>query len=44
MENEVENGKKLVTILAEKGNKKIALEGWEAGDATFLLRWEAPSN
>ena len=39
-ENEVENGKKLVTILAEKGNKKIALEGWEAGDATFLLRWE----
>ncbi len=39
-ENEVENGKRLVTILAEKGNKKIALEGWEAGDATFLLRWE----
>ena len=39
-ENEVENGQKLVTILAEKGNKKIALEGWEAGDATFLLRWE----
>ena len=39
-ENEVENGKKLVTILAEKGNKKIALEGWEAGDATFLLRWQ----
>ena len=39
-ENEVENGQKLVTILAEKGNKKIALEGWEAGDATFLLRWQ----
>ncbi len=39
-ENEVENGEKLVTILAEKGNKKIALEGWEAGDATFLLRWK----
>ena len=39
-ENEVENGEKLVTILAEKGNKKIALEGWEAGDATFLLRWQ----
>lgn len=39
-EDEVENGKRLVTILAEKGNKKIALEGWEAGDATFLLRWE----
>lgn len=39
-ENEIENGEKLVTILAEKGNKKIALEGWEAGDATFLLRWQ----
>lgn len=39
-ENEVENGFKLATILAEKGCKKIALEGWEAGDATFLLRWE----
>ncbi len=39
-ENEVENGYKLVTILGEKGCKKIALEGWEAGDATFLLRWE----
>ncbi len=39
-ENEVENGKQLVTILANKGNRKIALEGWEAGDATFLLRWE----
>ncbi|MBQ3799716.1 MAG: sugar ABC transporter substrate-binding protein [Treponema sp.] len=39
-EDEVENGKKLVTILANKGCRKIALEGWEAGDATFLLRWE----
>ena len=39
-ENEVENGEKLVTILGDKGCKKIALEGWEAGDATFLLRWQ----
>ncbi len=39
-ENEIENGKQLVTILANKGNRKIALEGWEAGDATFLLRYE----
>ena len=39
-ENEIDNGKNLVKILGEKGNRKIALEGWEAGDATFLLRWE----
>lgn len=39
-ENEPENGQKLVTILCEKGCRKIALEGWEAGDSTFLLRWE----
>ncbi len=39
-EDEVENGIQLVTILANKGNRKIALEGWEAGDATFLLRWQ----
>lgn len=39
-ENEVDNGKNLVRILAEKGSRKIALEGWEAGDATFLLRWK----
>jgi len=39
-ENEVDNGKNLVRILCEKGCRKIALEGWEAGDATFLLRWE----
>lgn len=38
-ENEVDNGRNLVRILAEKGNRKIALEGWEAGDATFLGRW-----
>ncbi len=39
-EDEVANGTQLVTILANKGARKIALEGWEAGDATFLLRWE----
>jgi hypothetical protein len=39
-EDEVANGINLVTILCEKGCRKIALEGWEAGDATFLLRWE----
>ena len=38
-EDEVTNGTKLVTILCEKGCRNIALEGWEAGDATFLLRW-----
>lgn len=39
-ESEVDNGKQLVMILAEKGARKIALMGWEAGDATFLGRWE----
>ena len=39
-EDEVANGTQLVTILCSKGCRKIALEGWEAGDATFLLRWE----
>ena len=39
-ESEFDNGKKLVTILGEKGCKKIGLEGWEPGDATFLGRWE----
>jgi ribose transport system substrate-binding protein len=39
-ENEVDNGINLVKILCNKGCRKIALEGWEAGDATFLLRWE----
>jgi len=38
-ENEIDNGINLVTILCNKGCRKIALEGWEAGDATFLLRW-----
>ena len=27
-------------ILTEKGCRKIALEGWNSGDATFLLRWK----
>ena len=39
-EDEIANGVNLVTILCEKGCRKIALEGWQAGDATFLLRWD----
>ncbi|MCL2010261.1 MAG: sugar ABC transporter substrate-binding protein [Synergistaceae bacterium] len=39
-EDEVANGANLARILCEKGNRKIALQGWEAGDATFLGRWE----
>lgn len=39
-ENEIDNGMNLVKILCEKGCRKIALEAWEAGDATFLLRWK----
>jgi len=39
-ESEFDNGKQLVTILGEKGCRKIGLEGWEPGDATFLGRWE----
>ncbi|MGI6578917.1 MAG: sugar ABC transporter substrate-binding protein [Saccharofermentanales bacterium] len=39
-EDEVSNGATLVNILAEKGARKIGLLGWEAGDATFLGRWE----
>ena len=35
-ESEFDNGKQLVTILANKG----CLEGWEPGDATFQGRWE----
>lgn len=39
-ESEFDNGKTLVLILAEqKGCRKIGLEGWEPGDATFLGRW-----
>ena len=43
-EDEVANGENLVRILCEKGCRKIALEGWEAGDATFLARWEGYKN
>jgi len=39
-ESEFDNGKTLVTILGEKGCRKIGLEGWENGDATFLGRYE----
>ena len=39
-ESEVDNGKTLVTILGQQGHRKIGLEGWEPGDATFLGRWE----
>ena len=39
-ENEVENGKKLVQILIDKGSRDIGLIGWEQGDATWLGRWE----
>jgi ribose transport system substrate-binding protein len=39
-ESEVDNGNNLVKILCEKGSRKIALEGWNSGDATFLLRWK----
>ena len=39
-ENEPENGKKLVQILLDKGDRNIGLIGWEQGDATWLGRWE----
>lgn len=39
-ENEVENGKKLVQMLLDKGDRNIGLIGWEQGDATWLGRWE----
>ena len=39
-EDEVDNGHKLAYILGEKGYRKVALMGWEPGDATFLARWE----
>lgn len=37
-EDEIANGQNLARILCEKGCRKIALEGWNAGDATYLLR------
>ena len=39
-ENEVENGKQLVQMLLDKGNRNIGLIGWEQGDATWLGRWQ----
>ena len=39
-ESEVDNGKWLVTILAQKGARLIGVMGWEPGDATFLGRLE----
>lgn len=39
-ENEVENGKQLVQMLLDKGDRNIGLIGWEQGDATWLGRWE----
>lgn len=39
-EDEVVNGQTLVRILGEKGCRKIAIQGWNAGDATFLGRWQ----
>ncbi|MDO5328765.1 MAG: sugar ABC transporter substrate-binding protein [Coriobacteriia bacterium] len=39
-ENEVENGKKLVKMLADKNRRNIGLIGWTQGDATWLGRWE----
>lgn len=39
-EDEVQNGYTLAQILCEKGSRKIALQGWEPGDSTFLARWE----
>jgi len=39
-EDETTNGYKLANILIKKGDRKIALEGWVAGDATFISRWQ----
>lgn len=39
-EDEVTNGYTLANILINKGKRNICLEGWVAGDATFLGRWE----
>ena len=39
-ENEVENGKNLVQMLLDKGDRNIGLIGWEQGDATWLGRWQ----
>lgn len=39
-EDELTNGNNLANILIKKGDRNIALEGWVAGDATFLARWQ----
>lgn len=39
-EDEVTNGYNLVNMLIKKGDRNIALEGWVAGDATFISRWQ----
>lgn len=39
-EDEVTNGYTLANILINKGKRNICLEGWVAGDATFLGRWQ----
>jgi ribose transport system substrate-binding protein len=39
-EDEPTNGYNLANILIKKGDRNICLEGWVAGDATFLGRWE----
>lgn len=39
-EDEPANGKRLVSILLDKGCRNIGLIGWEQGDATWLGRWE----
>jgi ribose transport system substrate-binding protein len=39
-EDEVTNGYNLANILIKKGDRNIALEGWVAGDATFISRWQ----
>lgn len=38
-EDEPTNGYNLANILIKKGCRNICLEGWVAGDATFLGRW-----
>jgi len=39
-EDEPTNGYNLANILIKKGDRNISLEGWVAGDATFLGRWQ----
>lgn len=39
-EDELTNGYNLANILINKGDRNIGLEGWVAGDATFLARWQ----